>query len=664
MQRPLLIYDGDCAFCRYCVDYARSATGEAVDYQPYQVVGRDFPAIGEDEFRSAIKLVRRDGAVSSGAQAALQTLALGRRGRVWATLYAVVPWFAACSDWCYRWVAAHRGACLRLCQMLFGERLEVASTTLVNWLFLRLLGLIYLAAFISITLQARGLVGADGLLPIADFLAVIDHSYGPEKYRLLPTLLWLDDSDTAIVAIGVVGCLLAAALFLDVLPRLCLVGLYVCYLSLYHAGQLFLSYQWDVLLLECGFLAIFLSASPRLFTWLYRWLLFRFLLQSGLVKLLSGDPTWRDLSALQYHFHTQPLPTVLAWYADKLPQVLLQAGVVFTFVIELLVPFLILMPRRPRALAAWCITLFQLSIIATGSYNFFNLLTIGLCLLLLDDRYAARYCPAGLRRRASASGPENRMTGSAALCALVAVAYIGLTSVLLAATGGRQALDGLPRQLLSWSEPFHIANGYGLFAVMTTRRDEIVWEGSRDGRSWRAYVLPYQPGPLERPPVWAAPYQPRLDWQLWFAALAPREQNPWLRALVRGLLTGADPVLALFDYNPFPGSPPRYLRASLYHYRFSDWRTRRATGQWWVREYAGVFWPVTAWQLPVERAGGREPAGPGMMRLHRREIEDSFPSRPAMQPGIRQAPGLMARAAGVRRPPPAGHRPRAWHSGR
>ncbi|MCB1679019.1 MAG: lipase maturation factor family protein [Halioglobus sp.] len=602
LQRPLLIYDGDCAFCRYCVEYARSATGEAVDYEPYQAVGRDFPAISEDEFRSAIKLVRPDAAVSSGAAAAWQTLALAGHSRFWAALYAAVPWFAALCEWCYRRVAAHRGACLRLCRALFGARLEVASTTLVTWLFLRLLGLIYLAAFVSFTLQARGLVGAEGIAPFADFLGAIDNSYGPEKYRLLPTLLWLDASDTAIVAAGVAGCLLAAALFLNVLPRLCLIGLYVCYLSLYHAGQLFLSYQWDILLLECGFLAIFLSASPRLFTWLYRWLLFRFMLQSGLVKLLSGDPAWRDLSALQYHFHTQPLPTALAWYTDKLPQAVLQAGVVFTFVVELLVPFLILLPRRPRALAAWCITLLQLSIIATGSYNFFNLLTICLCLLLLDDRYAARFCPAIIRRWARARGSVNRVAGRSLLCAPVAVVYIALTCILLAFTGGRHALEGFPRQLLSWSEPFHIANGYGLFAVMTTRRDEIVWEGSRDGRNWQAYVLPYQPGPLERPPVWATPHQPRLDWQLWFAALAPREHNPWLRGLVRGLLTGADPVLALFDYNPFPAAPPRYVRASLYHYRFSDWRTRRATGHWWVREYAGVFWPVTAWQLPVERA--------------------------------------------------------------
>ncbi len=595
---PLLIYDGDCAFCRYCVEYARSATGAAIEYRPYQDVLQDFPDIGEAAFRDAIHLVRPDGGIMRGAGAAFETLALGGAGRFWARCYAFLPLFAALSECCYRVVARHRSACYRLCRLLFGDALRADSLQLTTWLFLRLLALVYLAAFASFTSQAPGLIGAHGILPAADFFAAVDRGYGTEKYYLLPSLLWLNSSDTAIAAIGVAGCVLAVTLLFNRLPRLCLVGLYACYLSLFHGGQVFMSFQWDILLLEAGFLAIFLGTRPVLFTWMYRWLLFRFMLQSGLVKLLSGDPTWWSLTALDYHFETQPLPTALAWYAAGLPGFLLRAGVAFTFFVELVLPFLMLMPRRPRALAALGTALLELAIIATGSYNYFNLLTLCLCLLLLDDQYLTRWCPAFVRRRAANAPPEReRKRGIAAIAAplavLVAAGYIGLGAIALTATGNRVALSGLPRALMTFTQPFHIVNGYGLFAVMTTQRDEIIIEGSNDGDEWRAYELPYKPGAIDRAPVWATPLQPRLDWQLWFAALAPREQNPWLHGLVSGLLTGSGPVLGLFEHDPFPDAPPKFIRASLYRYAFSDSRERDATGAWWTRSYRGEFWPPT-----------------------------------------------------------------------
>lgn len=601
LPRPLLIYDGDCAFCQYCIEYAQAATGGAIDFQPYQQVRQDYPDISEAEFRSAIQLVQMDGRVTCSAEAAFTTLALGGANQWLLACYRRLPLFAVLSERVYQWVARHRGACYRLCRSLFGAALRPASLRLTAWLFLRLLALVYLAAFASFALQAQGLIGSQGILPVADFFAEVDRSYGPEKYRLLPSLFWFSDSDMTIDAIGIAGCVLAVLLLLNVLPRLSLVGLYVCYLSLYHAGQVFMSFQWDILLLECGFLAIFVSARPMLIGWMYRWLLFRFMLQSGLVKLLSGDPTWRDLTALDFHFETQPLPTVLAWYADKLPGVVLQAGVLFTFAVELLLPLLMLMPRRPRALAALGTALLELLIIATGSYNYFNLLTLCLCLFLLDDQFIEAHCPARIRHwQACTLRSASSRTGKL-LCSVVAMSYLALGAIHLAATGYRGALTGLPRALVAWCEPFHIANGYGLFAVMTTQRDEIIFEGSRDGRDWRAYELPYKPGALDRAPVWATPLQPRLDWQLWFAALAPRERNPWLQGLVKGLLTGSPPVLALFEHNPFPDAPPQYIRASLYRYQFSDARERAATGAWWTRDYFGNFWPVSAWQLPVER---------------------------------------------------------------
>jgi predicted DCC family thiol-disulfide oxidoreductase YuxK len=600
VPQPVLIYDGECRFCRYCVDYARAVTGERVEYQPYQMALERFPALDEDRCRAAIQLVESDGAVSSGAGAAFRVLALGGASH-WDWLYRTLPLFAALSEWGYRQVAAHRALSMRLCRCLFGEQLRPASVQLTSWLFLRLLALVYLAAFASFTGQASGLIGAGGILPVADFFSAVDAAYGPQKYLLLPSLLWLNSSDWFIGAIGYAGCGLALLLFAGRLPKLCLVGLYLCYLSLYHGGQIFMSFQWDILLLESGFLAILLCFSPQLAVFLYRWLLFRFMLQSGLVKWLSGDPTWRDLTALGFHFQTQPLPTALAWYAAKLPPLLLEAGAILTFVVELVLPFLIFAPRRPRALAALGITLFELLIIATGSYNFFNLLTICLCLLLLDDQFVRARCPAWLQRRAVNGARPACMRTGAVLCAMVAAAYLVLSSIQLVITGGRLPLAGAPRELLSWLEPFHIANGYGVFAVMTTRRDEIIFEGSADGRHWLPYELPYKPGAVDRRPRLATPMQPRLDWQLWFAALAPRQQSPWLAGLVRGLLTGSEPVLALFQSNPFADGPPRYVRASLYRYRFSSWREREESGAWWVRRYEGEFWPVTAWQLPVER---------------------------------------------------------------
>jgi predicted DCC family thiol-disulfide oxidoreductase YuxK len=599
--KPLLIYDGDCAFCQYCIDYARSATGSAIDYFPYQSVQQNYHQISEAQFRAAIYLVQADGSVSRGAGAAFQTLALGGHNRFWQYCYQHLPLFAALAERCYGWVSRHRDACYRACRLLFGNTPRAASLQLTAWLFLRLLALVYLAAFASFALQAQGLIGAEGILPVADFFRAVDLGYGPEKYRLLPSLFWLSASDSAINAVGFAGCLLALLLFLNVWPRFCLIALYACYLSLFHAGQVFMSFQWDILLLECGLLAIFLSASPLLVSWLYRWLLFRFMLQSGLVKLLSGDPTWRKLTALDFHFETQPLPTVLAWYADKLPELLLQAGVVFTFAVELALPLLILMPRRPRVLAALGIALLQLLIIATGSYNYFNLLTLCLCLLLLDDQSVESWCPDFIRRRVNRSKPQPVKRGSALLCGVFAICYVVLGALHLANTGNRAPPTGIAGRLMAWSAPLHIANGYGLFAVMTTQRDEIVIEGSRDGVDWQPYELPFKPGAVDRAPVWATPLQPRLDWQLWFAALAPRERNPWLQGLVKGLLSGSGPVLTLFEYNPFAGEPPQYIRASLYRYRFSDPGERQATGAWWTRDYLGTFWPATAWRGPVER---------------------------------------------------------------
>ncbi len=598
---PLLVYDGDCAFCCYCVDYAKAATGPAVAYRPYQQVHQNFPQISQQQFREAIQLILPSGAVHSGAGAALLTLSLGKHPQLWYRLYSAVPLFRVICEWCYRFVARHRSGCYRACRLLLGSTWRPAQVTLVSWLFLRLLALVYLAAFASFAGQAAGLIGEHGILPARQLFAAMDASYGPEKYWMLPSVLWLDTSDHAIQFVALVGCALSLLLFFNKLPRLCLCGLYLLYLSLFHAGQLFMSYQWDVLLLECGFLAIFLPWRPRLFIWLYRLLLARFMLQSGLVKLLSGDSAWRHLTALDFHFETQPLPTIVAWYAHKLPMPLLHAGVLFTLLVELFVPLLMLLPRRPRFLAALCTALLQLGILATGSYNFFNLLTLCLCLLLLDDQSLRRLIPARLLRWAAVSPPASRQAIATVPVLLAATVYLVQSALLLTATGNPLLLPAAARQLLTLTTPFHIANNYGLFAQISRQRREIIIEGSRDGHIWLPYELPYKPGALTRPPRLATPGQPRLDWQLWFAAQHGRDDSPWFGRLINALLQGSPAVTTLFAGNPFGNTPPRYIRASLYRYHFASSAERRTTGAWWTREYIGRYWPTTAWQLPMQR---------------------------------------------------------------
>jgi hypothetical protein len=310
---------------------------------------------------------------------------------------------------------------------------------------------------------------------------------------------------------------------------------------------------------------------------------------SGIVKLLSGDPTWHDLTALEYHFWTQPLPTPLAWYVSQLPSWLLIAATGATLCIELGAVFLIFLPRRLRATAACCVLLLQCLIVLTGNYNFFNLLTMLLCIFLFDDAALHRLIPRRLQAQAQRRTPVpgRRATTIAAALALI-LAPVGLNRVWQTAT--RSDLPGLGAFTRAIS-PFLIVNPYGLFAVMTITRPEIVIEGSADGHVWREYVFRYKPGPLSRPALWNIPHQPRLDWQMWFAALGGIRDNPWIISLMERLLEGSPPVLGLLDSNPFPGSAPQYVRAQLYDYRFADGRTHALTGEWWVRRPQGLYFP-------------------------------------------------------------------------
>lgn len=591
ISQSTLVYDGDCAFCQYWVDYWRALTGPAINYQPYQLVAARYPNVPLADFAQSIFLFAPDGNVTRGAEAAFNVLATraGHRASLW--FYRHLPGYAGCTEAAYRVIARHRVAAACISRGLWGPQRVPASYTQVTALFLRLLGLIYLAAFASFGSQAIGLIGAHGITPLGDFLSAVHAQLGADAYRQLPTLVWLDSSDGAIRWLSVAGVAAAGLVALGYLQRLLLVLLFVLYLSLVYAGQGFMSFQWDLLLLEVGFAAILLPGGSALAIGLMRWVAFRFLVLAGAPKLLSGDPTWWGLTALKYHFETQPLPTPLAWYAHALPMPALRLGTGFALIVELVLPFLIVLPRRPRFLVAGCVFVFQLLITLTGNYNFFNLLTMLLCLPLLDDAALQSLIPARWTPTKVTTPTNYRpwARGALALCAAWLVT-LGVTQLYEQLT--RRAAWSPLHALYVEAMPFNIVNGYGLFAHMTTSRPEIVIEGSNDLEHWRAYEFRYKPGGLEHRPGWNIPHQPRLDWQLWFAALGSASENPWFGNLLVRLLEGTPEVLALLAENPFPDHPPRYVRARLFDYHFTTYQARRETGQWWRRELLGDYFPV------------------------------------------------------------------------
>ncbi len=578
------MFDGKCGFCKIWIDYAKLLTGETIEYAPSQERGSDFPRIPAEEFSRSVQLVLPGGAVRSGAHAAFTALSVS--GRVWPLrLYEKLPGFGPVSEAAYRWIAAHRDFGYRATVILFGKTVQPSQYALTAWLFLRLLGLVYLLAFLSLGWQVMGLAGANGILPASHYLDAVLSALGASAYWKVPTVFWLGSSDAMLLGAAYLGAAGSLAALCGVSSRVLLAALYILYLSLMNVGQDFLSFQWDSLLLEAGFLAIFLSRA-KVAIYLYRWLLFRLLFLSGAVKLLSKDVAWRQFAALDFHYFTQPLPTPIAWYLAQLPQWFSRASNAFVFFAELLVPFLIFAPRRLRHFGAGVITALQVLILLSGNYAFFNLLTLSLCVLLFDDRALARlpWIWRFTKAEANASKLLPRLT------AVVAAVVLVISASQLAETFF--GFTTWPtREIQAAAAPFEIVNTYGLFAVMTTTRIEIVVQGSNDGTTWRDYAFRYKPGGLRTGVGWVAPYQPRLDWQMWFAALGSYRNNPWFVSFMRSLLNGSPDVLALLRNSPFKTAPPKYVRALAYEYRFADWQSHQATGNWWIRTPRGYYLP-------------------------------------------------------------------------
>jgi len=589
--RPVLIYDGDCGFCGYWARYWQKLTGERVVYRPYQEVAAQYPAIARADFQRAVQYISPEGQRASAAEASFLTLSHARGKGLWLWLYRKLPGFGWLAERAYAFTAAHRPAFFHISRLLWGGDYEPPRYELVSFLFLRGFGLIYLAAFLSFAVQAKGLIGSHGVLPLAELIDAVTASTGRERFWLMPMVFWWNSSDLAIRAACWAGVAFSLLLTCNLLPRLSLLLLYVLYLSLLYAGQVFMTYQWDTFLLEGGFLALLLSIARMPGIWLLRWLLFRFMFMSGMVKLLSGDPNWWNLSALSYHFLTQPLPTPLAWYAAHLPASALKIATAAVFSIELGLPFLIFAPRRLRFCAAFGILLLQVCILITGNYNWFNIQTMLLCLPLFDDAALRKLLPSRLLRLVPAPSAATQPRRLAA----VGVGTLTLLIVICSLVEMDMRFGGNPpapmQALDRCFEPLHLVSSYGLFAVMTTRRDEIVIEGSADGSEWREYEFRYKPGDLARRPRWNIPHQPRLDWQMWFAALDDPRRLPWFWRLLQRLLENEPSVTALLQSNPFPDQPPVYVRAWFYDYGFAD-DAAKTRGMWWRRQSLGPYFPV------------------------------------------------------------------------
>jgi predicted DCC family thiol-disulfide oxidoreductase YuxK len=595
LQRSVVLYDGECGFCRRHIERWRALSRDAIEYVPFQESRDRFPKIPEDDLKRALHLVEPNASIRRGAEAVFRIAALSRkRPSLWWS-YRHLPGFKFIAESAYAWIAAHRDFVDPVDRVLFGSNPEPLSYRLTRVIYLRALGIIYLIAFISLWTQIHGLIGSQGILPIADAM----HGAHPtlEDWLRAPTLLWLNQSDGFLTFLCAGGVTMSALLIIGVLPIVMLVGLWVFYLSLVIGGQDFLSFQWDSLLLEAGFASIFFAPMqlllnwrksrepPRIVLWLLRWLMFRFMFLSGMTKLVSGDESWTNATALTWHYWTQPLPPWTAWYFNRAPLWFNKSSVLLMFFCELVVPFFIFTPRMTRRLAFWGIVMLQVAILITGNYGIFNIFTIVLCIPLLDDAFF----PKRMRRDPTPYRPHRPLVA----CLFAAPALVLVLITIVAFAGECRWNIGFPEWMQSLHDrslPFRSANGYGLFRVMTKQRYEIVIEGSDDGEHWKIYDFKYKPGDINRRPMFLTPHMPRLDWQMWFAAL---DNHPprWFIAFLTKLLQGSPQVTGLLKTNPFPDHPPKYVHALLYDYHFADDPNGKA---WWKRTLLGEYVPMVS----------------------------------------------------------------------
>jgi lipase maturation factor len=503
---------------------------------------------------------------------------------------------------------------------LFDSERGVADGLLPRWIVLRALGLIYYSAFFSLVFQIKGLIGPHGILPANEYLQAVAEQFGRTGYWYAPTLLWFSSSSHMVTGICWVGMIASVLLVLNFWPRGMLAICFVCFLSFISASQDFSSYQSDGMLLEAGFIGMFFAprgwrpgrgkaSLPSRASWfLLLYECFRIYFESGVAKILGGDPQWRNFTALDEYYQNGPLPTWIGWYMQQdLPHWLHKATAFGTLALELVLAWMMFLPRRFRIVCFCIVTPWQIGIILSANYTFLNYLVLVLGFLLLDDKFMQRFLPP--RWRSEFVGPlAAKPTAEASVekgwrdrlrpqwkAVKLAVTAVMLTWIFYATTVEMVWMVkpvGLPTTPVSALEPFRIANRYGLFAIMTRGRYEIEFQGSEDGQTWLVYPFRFKPQNPAKPPGIYAPYQPRFDWNLWFASLSTWRQEPIVPRTEQALLRGSTDVLLLFAGNPFPHAPPRQVRAVLWQYWFTTPAEKRSQGLWWRREQLGLYAPT------------------------------------------------------------------------
>jgi hypothetical protein len=529
---------------------------------------------------------------------------------------------------------------------LFDSRQGPADRLIPRWMFLRALAIWYFSAFYSLLFQIRGLMGPEGILPAGQYLAAVARALGPKRYWFAPTLFWFSPSSPMLMAVIIVGLIASVMAFLNLWPRASLLVCWICFLSFVTATNVWSNYQSDGMLLEAGFLSLFFaprgfmpgwgahSPPSRASLFLLQWEWFRIYFESGMVKLLSHDEQWRNMTAMDEYYQNGPLPTWIGWYVEHLPHWFHYASALGTLIMELGIVFMLFLPRRVRIVCFFIVTPWEIGVILTANYTFLNYLVLSLGFLLLDDQFLRRFVPRRfrppspimpameeLKEEPSLSEPSLSILSSGeaspgelsgqtpgvpdhrrrnrvgehvrafrfavSVVMLTCIAYDTTVEMLGMPLGGAP----LPTFPIALLEPFRIANQYGLFAVMTRGRYEIEFQGSNDGANWIAYPFRYKPQVLNEAPRIYAPYQPRFEWNLWFASLGDWRQNDFVPLTEERLLANSRDVLGLFRSNPFPSAPPRFLRAVLWQYWFTSKEEKRRTGNWWRRQWVGVYAP-------------------------------------------------------------------------
>ena len=476
----------------------------------------------------------------------------------------------------------------------FGPDFSKPSILVGRWIWLRALGGIFFSAFYSLYFQIHGLIGPNGLLSAEAYLEAVRHMIGWKKYWYIPSLLWIDASDRALDVLVWTGLAASVAIIFNLWPRVSIAVAGISFLSFIAVAQDFASYQSDGMLLEAALLSIFLAprglrpglaaAQPpsKASLFMLRWEWFRIYFESGVVKFLSGEPQWRNLTAMDKYYENGPLPTWIGWYVQHWPHGFHATTAAFTLIAELFIAWLAFFPKWSKRIAFILTTPLQIGIILTANYAFLNYLVLFLAFLLVDDDWF-RGLAVSRSRGGDSETPQPR--DPATWAAVVVLPVIFVTTI---------AAFFMP---VTFLEPFRVANRYGLFAVMTRARYEIEFQGTADGKTWIAYPFRYNPQDVRKAPGIYAPYQPRFEWNLWFASLGTWLDNRWVLNTEVRLLQNQPAVLQLFAGNPFAGKPPVAVRAMQWRYWFTSVDERRKTGAWWRRELVGQYAP-TARRMP------------------------------------------------------------------